>query len=144
KTVLVSKANVHRGAATSYSVVATLKENQKVSIIDTFTHKNGDIWYRVDLGNILGWVHRSAFENHFPSTLIVATKNAVLRSGASTSYQVVEKLPANSKATAIDEFYNSSTGQRWIRIVTQKGNTGWTPEYELVENAAKIHYVYAL
>lgn len=48
-------ANVRKGASTKYSVIATLKKNQKVKVISSL---NG--WYKIECPNgKIGWVHGS-------------------------------------------------------------------------------------
>ena len=148
KTVLANTAHVRRGASTTYASIAKVIKNQKVHVIDSFVHENGEKWYRIDLGTVKGWVPETIFQPQpafQKGTVIIATKNAVLRSGASTAYKILEKnIPYNTKAQAIDEFINPSTGQRWIRIITSSGNTGWVQEYEVVNNLSELKYIYAL
>jgi N-acetylmuramoyl-L-alanine amidase len=56
------KTELRRGATSSYDVVATLPSGQSVKVIDQFTNSTGQLWYRVDLGYLKGWVLSSAFE----------------------------------------------------------------------------------
>lgn len=48
--------NVRKGATTDYEVIARLKKGQAVKVIDQFTNGKKEVWYRVDLGNVKGWV----------------------------------------------------------------------------------------
>ncbi|QOR66270.1 N-acetylmuramoyl-L-alanine amidase [Cytobacillus suaedae] len=61
KQIQIGNAPVHKGATTSYPIVSYLKQGLEVAIIDSFTNSLGDLWYRVDLGTVKGWVPSSAF-----------------------------------------------------------------------------------
>ena len=57
-------------------------------------------------------------------TLMVAEHNALLRRGATDSYQIVESISAGQQVKVIDEFQNTY-GETWYRI-EYGGVTGWT------------------
>ena len=123
KIVQVQSVDVRKGAATSYSVVASLKKNQQVKVIDIFKNSKGEIWYRIDLGVLKGWVPESTFIAVPQKT--VQRDNAIIRRGASTDYQIVAYLKVNQKVCIIDKFINKN-GETWYRI--DSGNViGWTP-----------------
>lgn len=56
-------------------------------------------------------------------TLMVAEHNALLRRGATDSYQIVESISAGQQVKVIDKFQNAA-GETWYRI-EYKGITGW-------------------
>jgi N-acetylmuramoyl-L-alanine amidase len=130
--------NVREGATTAYEVVDQLKKGQKVKVIDEFTNAKGELWYRVDLGSVKGWViskFLTQVKNEaapvLPSfskkTVYTNSNKVVVRKGASITYPSVETLNANQKVTAIDQFVNRITGETWIRIQSEK-NLGWVQE----------------
>ncbi|MGG3798935.1 SH3 domain-containing protein [Metabacillus fastidiosus] len=52
-----STATVHRSAVSSERVVATLKSGTTVKYISSFTNKQNELWYNVQLSNgVKGWV----------------------------------------------------------------------------------------
>lgn len=139
KTILASQVPVRKGATTSYAAVAHVSKNQKVTVIDTFKNTSGETWYRIDLGNIKGWINEDAFtadalppspevENLPPVGIYVySTENAVdVRKGATTSYQSVYKLALNQKVKVIDHF-TPNNGDAWLRIEVSSNLFGWIP-----------------
>jgi uncharacterized protein YgiM (DUF1202 family) len=58
KTVVtVTKANIRKGASTSYPIVATLERGVSLLFIQSFTNSQGEIWYNVEMGNgKRGWM----------------------------------------------------------------------------------------
>ncbi|KON90201.1 hypothetical protein AF332_05190 [Sporosarcina globispora] len=149
KTVQIDHAVVRRGADSSYQTVASLEKLQEVKIIDEFTNSKGELWYRADLGHLLGWVNSSAFKKPEPGpisltgTYYVGNRNTNLHSGATYDYRVVEKLNFTSKVTVLSGFINQSM-QTWARVSTSSGNIGWVPFKDLVTSTAELKYVYAL
>jgi N-acetylmuramoyl-L-alanine amidase len=132
--------NVRKGATTSYEVVAQLKKGQTVKILDQFTNVKGEVWFRVDLGEIQGWVisqYLDPIEEEQPvsfskKVMYVTSEKVNLRKGATITYPVVETLNQNQEVTAIDRFVNN-IGEAWLRIETSS-NLGWVQEKYLNEN----------
>ncbi|MBU8771515.1 SH3 domain-containing protein [Cytobacillus oceanisediminis] len=117
KVVQIDNSNVRRGASTEYSTVATLDKNQEVKIIGEHENSKGELWYRVDLGYIIGWVNSSAFEAPaYPvTTKVVQIDNSAVRRGASTEYTTVATLDKNQEIKIIGEHKNS-IGELWYRV----------------------------
>lgn len=115
KTVQVNQTQVKKGASSSYTTVATLTKDQKVSIIDSFKNSAGEQWYRVDLGSIQGWVIETAFITQSIETKTVQVNQAQVKKGASSSYSTVATLMKDQKVSIIDSFKNAS-GEQWYRV----------------------------
>ena len=60
---VLNTTNVRKGATSSYAVVGSIKAKQNVVVIDSFKNTFGEIWYRVDLNSVLGWVPETAFNS---------------------------------------------------------------------------------
>ena len=61
KTIM-SASTIRKGATSSYAVVGSVRPNQKVAILDTFTNSMKETWYRIKSGTLTGWVISTAFE----------------------------------------------------------------------------------
>lgn len=98
KQVQVGNAPVHKGATTSYPVVTFLKQNQEVPVIDEFTNASADLWYRVDLGSVKGWVHSSAFVSNPLSENTVSPEEETVDPNEPTTdeYPIEENKPETS------------------------------------------------
>ncbi|MEH6986930.1 SH3 domain-containing protein, partial [Cytobacillus firmus] len=108
KTVQVDSAAVRRGASADYQAVATLSKNQEVSIIAEYKNSKGELWYRVDLGDVIGWVISSAFVKpaYTVTTKTVQVEKANVRRGASSDYETVATLSKNQGVKVIGEHKN--------------------------------------
>ncbi|MFC0477874.1 SH3 domain-containing protein [Robertmurraya beringensis] len=138
KTVQTNQAQVKKGASQSYSTVATLTKDQKVSVIDSFKNSSGEQWYRVDLGSIQGWVIGTAFEAQTVSpptpsvdlpaigATVYSSGETNVRRGATTAYASVATLATNQAVTVLDSFTHS-TGESWLRVKVNSTLSGWIP-----------------
>ena len=129
-TVNATSLNVRSGASTSYSVITKLSKGTVVDVIESAS--NG--WKKIKTSNgTTGWVsgqyltsgvvNQPSTDNSTSQSSYKATVNATslnVRSGASTSYSVITKLP---KGTVVDVIENASNG--WKKIKTSNGTTGW-------------------
>lgn len=123
--VSANNLNVRKGATDSYAVTAKLSQGQKVKVIDTFTNITGELWYRIEIGNVRGWVLANYLspteaESVKPpaptlTTNVVKVDKAAVRKGATNSYAVVANLSKNQKVTIIDTFKNAN-GEEWVRV----------------------------
>ncbi len=94
KQIQIGNAPVHKGATTSYPIVTFLKQDQMVSVIDEFTNASGDLWYRVDLGSVKGWVHSTAFvKNPLSENVSVPEEETI----EPTAPPITEENPAQEK-----------------------------------------------
>ena len=121
-TVTADVLNVRSGPSTSYSITTKLYKGNKVEILET---SNG--WHKIKTSNgTTGWVsasYISILQGSNSQSSYKATVNATslnVRSGASTSYSVITKLP---KGTVVDVIESASNG--WKKIKTSNGTTGW-------------------
>src|SRR5699024_5861957 len=99
-----------------------LYKGNKVEILET---SNG--WHKIKTSNgTTGWVsasYISILQGSNSQSSYKATVNATslnVRSGASTSYSVITKLP---KGTVVDVIERATKG--WKKIKTSNGTTGW-------------------
>ncbi|MBG9657857.1 SH3 domain-containing protein [Cytobacillus firmus] len=145
--VSVDVANMRSGPSLSHSVIGQASKGAELTASETAKDSTGDLWYKVKTssGNI-AWVHETVVSKQpsvsIGTTMLIGTMNAALYAGASYDYKISERLSYNSKVSVLGEFTNS-LGQRWIRIKSASGKTGWTPEYELVTSQNVFKYVFA-
>ena len=110
-TVTASSLNVRSGPSTSYTVVTTLKKNDKVNILQS---SNG--WYKIETSSgKQGWVSSSyisasnsntnnSINNNTQSNIaIVNTDGLNFRNGAGTSYSIIKVLNKGEKVEVISE-----------------------------------------
>lgn len=124
KNALITENNVNirKGATTSYQVVTKLSKNTVVKVIDSFTNSKGELWYRIELGSVKGWVIQDyvAPSNDYkpapPSTEVktIYAVKAPVRKGATDSYSIVTYVYQNQKVNIIDTFKNAA-GETWYR-----------------------------
>ena len=110
-TVTASSLNVRSGPSTSYTVVTTLKKNDKVNILQS---SNG--WYKIETSSgKQGWVsssyisasnsntNNSTNNNTQSNIAIVNTDGLNFRNGAGTSYSIIKVLNKGEKVEVISE-----------------------------------------
>ncbi|MFQ6870551.1 SH3 domain-containing protein [Romboutsia timonensis] len=110
-TVTASSLNVRSGPSTSYTVVTTVKKNDKVNILQS---SNG--WYKIETSSgKQGWVSSSyisasnsntnnSINNNTQSNIaIVNTDGLNFRNGAGTSYSIIKVLNKGEKVEVISE-----------------------------------------
>ncbi|UHA61556.1 SH3 domain-containing protein [Metabacillus litoralis] len=117
-------ADVRKGASTSYPSVETLQYGQKVTVIDTYVSTQGEIWYRIDLGSVQGWVYSEQLTKTPVVQLLQTNQFATVHSGATSSYKIVTTLEENVELTIIDSFTNNQQ-EVWYRIQLEDGTKGW-------------------
>ena len=110
-TVTASSLNVRSGPSTSYTVVTTVKKNDKVNILQS---SNG--WYKIETSSgKQGWVsssyisasnsntNNSTNNNTQSNIAIVNTDGLNFRNGAGTSYSIIKVLNKGEKVEVISE-----------------------------------------
>ena len=110
-TVTASSLNVRSGPSTSYTVVTTVKKNDKVNILQS---SNG--WYKIETSSgKQGWVsssyisasnsntNNSTNNNTQSNIAIVNTDGLNFRNGAGTSYSIIKVLNKGEKVELISE-----------------------------------------
>ncbi|MFY4775093.1 N-acetylmuramoyl-L-alanine amidase [Metabacillus sp. RGM 3146] len=141
-----SGANVRKGAETSYPKIAALNYGSAVKVVDQFTNKAGELWYRIKLNaTTFGWISASLLsEKAIPLNegRYVGTYQAELRTGAGYNNTFLEKLRFGSKVTAMGETINDA-GEKWVNITSENGKIGWVPEWEVYQSLSDRQYVYA-
>ncbi|MBV9790929.1 MAG: SH3 domain-containing protein [Chloroflexi bacterium] len=128
--VAVEVANLRSGPAISYQRLGKLVQGQTVRLLG----RNGE-WYQVETNSgQTGWIHGElvtvnaaatkslAVVNVAPAKAKVGTTteaNVNLRTGPSTDYKVITKLPTGISLEVL--------GQQggWVRVATPKGTVGW-------------------
>lgn len=137
--------NVRKGAETSYTVIDSLGYGTAVKAVDSFTNRSGQLWYRVQLNaTTFGWISASLLTDK-PLPLnekkTIGTYQAELRSAPSYSGSFKEKLRFGSTITAVGETINDS-GERWLNITSENGNSGWIPAWEAYKSLSDRKYAY--
>ena len=110
-TVTASSLNVRSGPSTNYTVVTTVKKNDKVNILQS---SNG--WYKIETSSgKQGWVsssyisasnsntNNSTNNNTQSNIAIVNTDGLNFRNGAGTSYSIIKVLNKGEKVEVISE-----------------------------------------
>ena len=110
-TVTASSLNVRSGPSTSYTVVTTVKKNDKVNILQS---SNG--WYKIETSSgKQGWVsssyisasnsntNNSTNNNTQSNIAIVNTDGLNFRNGAGTSYSIIKVSNKGEKVEVISE-----------------------------------------
>ena len=110
-TVTASSLNVRIGPSTNYTVVTTVKKNDKVNILQS---SNG--WYKIETSSgKQGWVsssyisasnsntNNSTNNNTQSNIAIVNTDGLNFRNGAGTSYSIIKVLNKGEKVEVISE-----------------------------------------
>lgn len=110
-TVTASSLNVRSGPSTSYTVVTTVKKNDKVNILQS---SNG--WYKIETSSgKQGWVsssyisasnsntNNSTNNNTQSNIAIVNTDGLNFRNDAGTSYSIIKVLNKGEKVEVISE-----------------------------------------
>jgi N-acetylmuramoyl-L-alanine amidase len=148
--VTVDSASIHKGATEAYEVVADVKKSEELTVIDSFKNANGELWYRVDLGSIKGWINSSAFEaqttpvpepEDLPEYMYAKVNGIKVHSGATSSYKVVETLDTNQKVKILDSFTNSFN-EKWIRVSISDQLSGWVLHDSLSETTSINKKIY--
>jgi uncharacterized protein YgiM (DUF1202 family) len=129
-TVYTTKNNVtiHSGATRDYKVIATKPSGSSLKVIDKYTTSLG-LWYRVELSStVKGWVYSGDVSTSKPGNVTpsqVVTKSEVnIRSGATTSYSIIDTLPGGTTLKYIQSFKNSA-GETWYNVEMSNGDRGW-------------------
>ena len=114
-TVTATSLNVRTGPSTSYSIMHVLWQGNKVPVID----ESGG-FYKIRLSDgRTGWISKNyAVLNTETSGVVTATKLNV-RTGPSTSYDVMHILWNGNRVPIIDDSGN------WYKIRLSDGRTGW-------------------
>ncbi|MEC2077871.1 N-acetylmuramoyl-L-alanine amidase [Metabacillus fastidiosus] len=149
-SLYVKKDNtdVRKGANESYTSVEKLAAGQKVTVIDSYISKDGDVWYRIDLGIKQGWVSLEALTINSTNsdqteednqviqetekievgqTVYIKNANTQIRRGALDSYRAVYTAKENESFKVIDEFVNNKN-ERWLRLHVSNSLQGWVIE----------------
>ncbi|WP_066290323.1 N-acetylmuramoyl-L-alanine amidase [Bacillus sp. FJAT-29937] len=120
-TITEDQVNVRKGATTTYDVAAKLSKGTKVKVIDSFKNSKGELWYRIEVGSIKGWVIQSYLTpvtDSKPAPPAIESKTvqskAAVRKGATGSYSIVTYVYQNQKINIIDTFKNAA-GETWYR-----------------------------
>ncbi|MFC7373043.1 SH3 domain-containing protein [Fictibacillus iocasae] len=142
----VDKANVRKGAATTYGVVTSLSKGTALSVLSQSAASDGTAWYQVQYSMTgSGWIHSSIISTKsvaISQKKTIGTRSAKLYSGADLTYKVITPLPNGSAVTALKEYINSY-GQKWYSVRTASGVIGWTPSWEAYNAGQSVPTVYA-
>ncbi|KXG08984.1 N-acetylmuramoyl-L-alanine amidase LytC [Anoxybacillus sp. P3H1B] len=131
---------LRKGASSSYEVVQTLRNGEIVQIIDEYTNSLNETYYRVDISGKKGWIRTNQLyvSDHLPEklpTYYSVGQTALVRRGASDTYQTVATISKGQTIAVIDLFV-TTTKHLWYRIDTEKIK-GWVPE-ETLKNAVVV------
>jgi len=119
-----NNAEMRKGASISYSLVKNLEYGQKVTVIDQYVSNSGEIWYRIDLGNVQGWVNSINLSKVPVAQNLQTNQSASVHSGANNQYKVVANLEENVQISIIDQFINDRS-EVWYQIQLEDGLKAW-------------------
>ncbi|WP_156505900.1 N-acetylmuramoyl-L-alanine amidase [Bacillus sp. SJS] len=144
--VQVTEANVRSGASTDYRKLSALTKGTAIKVVDQFTNKSGEKWYRVQLGSsTYGWVSASLLTEkavYLNTSMYIGTYKSELRRGAEFRYAVTEKPAYGTKVTLLSQIINGN-GETWLNIQTSSGKKGWIPQWEVYKSLTDRTFVYA-
>ncbi|TFD95765.1 SH3 domain-containing protein [Jeotgalibacillus sp. R-1-5s-1] len=128
----VDNANLRSGPSLSHSILQKANEGEKLNVIKT-NGNQADLWYMSTRNGQEVWFHHSVANKESSSGIgeerTVQTKNAVIRSGASTQYRIVNYPAFGTKVTITGS--HSTNGSQWYQVRTATGVTGWIQEVEI-------------
>lgn len=128
--IVTEKSNVRSGSSSKYLATGTLKENEKVQILE-----EEDDWYRVKLSNgNYGWVSTSYIDIEGINENIIATVNktsANIRYGASTGYSIKSKVINGDKLEILDK------DGSWYKVKLEDESEGWINSNDLYTSDVK-------
>lgn len=128
--VITEEANIRNGNSSKYLVIDTLKENDKVQIID-----EEDDWYRVKLSDgTFGWISASYVDIEGINENVVATVNknsANVRYGASTGYSIKSKVVNGDKLEILEKDDN------WYKVKLEDDSEGWISSADVYTSDVK-------
>ena len=118
-----SNLNVRSSASTSSKIITKLKNNSYVTIIST----SGN-YHKVEYkDNQYGYVHKSYVSNVSSTIRKVNATNLNVRSGASTSYKVIDKLDRNEYVATL------SLSNNFYKIVYDGTSIGYVHKNYLID-----------
>lgn len=132
--------DVRKGATDSYASVAKLSINQKVKVIDHFTHSNREAWLRIEVSpSLMGWIPASSVgtQQALGTLLIVSVDVANLRSGPSLEDSVIDQATKGTRLTAITSESNIN-GDVWYKAITNTNKIVWVSATVVTDKPASI------
>lgn len=117
-------AEMRKGASPDYLLIEHLEYGQKVTIIDQYVSNTGEIWYRIDLETVQGWVHSSNLSTTPVAENRQTNQSATVHSGATEQYKIVATLKENVQITVVNQIKNAA-GEVWYQIQLKDGVKGW-------------------
>ena len=131
--------NVRSGAGTDFDIVSTANIDQIVSVLTSEKNNMGEVWYKVSYDSTEGWIisdYLKGIEKEpVQSKSTITGKTYVgttqktgksvsnMRSGATTSYKIVQTIPAGTSLKILDSFTNAKK-EVWFNV-EYKGKKGW-------------------
>ncbi|KPD00140.1 Bacterial SH3 domain protein [Geobacillus sp. BCO2] len=139
---VVQSSPVRRGASIHYRAVATVSRGQSVKVIDLFVTNGQELWYRVDLGHVRGWMSEKVLTMSstisVPSgvsdtssisgqPLTVSVSVANVRQAPSLKAKVVTQLRKGTKLNSLSSAKDAS-GALWYKVSLNGKTLGWVHE----------------
>lgn len=133
---------VYEEANASSPVLTWLQKNTKMQVIETATDALHQEWHQVALApSITGWIQASQTAPVLTKEKIsyITTDGSNVRSGASTSYKVVDVVDKGTAVTVIGE--HKSGTQTWYRVETPASKLGWVHSSLLSSKAVPLNKI---
>lgn len=136
--ITASALNVRSGPSTSYNIITTLSQNDTVIVYEISNN-----WGRIYVnGTDTGWISMnyasfvSAVSSSIPGVYKITASTLNVRSGPSTSYDIISTLSQN--ATVVVHELNNNWGKIYIN-----GSEGWiSMNYASLQSSALYTVVY--
>jgi len=106
-TIPVDGVRLHSGAGESYSVTATLKKGDKVLVLSNRTDSQGNLWYRVSIDSISGYVLADKLDAESENTTSSTTKSTTSTTKSTTS--TTKSTTSTTKSTTSTTKSTTST-----------------------------------
>lgn len=134
-TISDDYVNLRSGAGTDYSVITCMRINTEFTLVSSSLYNTN--WYKIKLADgTTGYVHKDYVKIDAAQTGYVCDDSVNLRSGAGTSYSVVECMRINTKFTFVSaSLYNSN----WYYIELADGKKGYVyKDYVKKDSSAAV------
>jgi uncharacterized protein YraI len=121
-------ANLRNGPGTGYGVVAVIRNGTTGTVTDGPAQANGYTWYRVNFGNVAGWMATAVLAvggGNDRSTVRVADGPLNVRSQPGLGGAIVGTAATGATGFVTTEMPRDANGYTWVNVQFNSGLRGW-------------------